>query len=70
MTKGYGYPKRFLIEHMDGEGLGEAIKDQQGEPWTVHLAGGGFSWYGSITQVKIEIKRWAPDATFLEVSDD
>ncbi len=56
--------KQFEI--MTDEGAGEAIKPAQDAQWDVAVPYGDFRWFGSINEVKAEIRRRFPDATFPE----
>lgn len=39
------------------DGLGEAIKTDRDAPWEVNLPTRGFRFYGSLTQVRAEIRK-------------
>ena len=39
------------------DGRGEAIKTDREEPWDVTLPAAEFRFYGSVTEVRVEIKR-------------
>ena len=47
--------QKFTIETPDG--LGEAIKTERNVPWDVTLPTTEFRFYGSVPEVKAEIKR-------------
>jgi hypothetical protein len=47
--------QEFTINTPDG--FGEATKTDRDQPWDVNLPACSFRFYGSITQVKAEIKR-------------
>lgn len=49
------YPQSIKFETPDGEG--EANKPKQGARWHVQVPTGDFHWYGSIPEIKSEIRR-------------
>ena len=49
------YPAAFAIETPDGGG--EAIKTAPDEPWAVTYPSGGFRWYGSVPEVKVQVRK-------------
>ena len=49
------YPKRILIDTPDGGG--EAVKDTAGDAWRVATPTREFRFYGSISEMKAEVRR-------------
>jgi hypothetical protein len=57
--------QKMKITTYDGEtlGEGEATKDGRDDYWHVLMPGGDFRFYGSISEVKAEIKKHNSTAT-------
>lgn len=46
--------QKFTIKHEDGDG--EAVKEQRGGEWEVNTPAGSFRWFGTVAEVRAEIK--------------
>lgn len=53
--------QRFIIKHEDGDG--EAVKAMRGGEWEVNVPEGSFRWFGTVAEVRAEIKNRCPGVT-------